>query len=65
MDIKVIKDIENMINWFLPIVSKFPRNFRYTLGVRLEEYQYSLLENIIQAQYSKKKNYLLEKGEKK
>jgi len=62
MDVKVINDIENLINWFLPIVTKFPRNFRYTLGNKLEEHLYSLLEDIIQAQYSKKKSYLLQKG---
>ena len=62
MDVKVIKDIENLINWFLPMVSKFPRNYRYTLGNRLEEHLYSVLEDVIQAQYSKKKNYFLQRG---
>lgn len=62
MDVKAIKDIESLINWFLPIVIKFPRNYRYTLGNKIEEHLYSLLECIIQAQYSKKKNYFLQKA---
>jgi len=62
MDVKVIQDIHKLINWFLPIVSKFPRNYRYTLGNRMEEHLYTLLESCIQAKYSKKKNYYLDKA---
>ena len=62
MEVKVIHLIHELINWFLPIVSKYPRNFRYTLGKRLEEHLFSLLENCIQAQYSKKKTYYLNKA---
>ena len=62
MEVKVIHLIHELINWFLPIVSKYPRNFRYTLGTRLEEHLFHLLENCILAQYSKKKVYYLNKA---
>ncbi len=61
MDVKVVKDIEKLINWSLPIITKFPRNYRFTLGTRIEERMYSILENSIEAQYSSKKDHLLHK----
>ena len=62
MDVKVIHLIHELINWFLPVVCKYPRNFRFTLGTRLEEHLFSLLENCIQAQYSQKKVYYLNRA---
>lgn len=62
MDVKVIHLIHKLLDWFLPIVSKYPRNFRYTLGTRLEGHLFNLLEYSILAQYSKKKVYYLNKA---
>jgi hypothetical protein len=62
MNVKVIHSIHELINWFLPIVSKYPRNMRYSLGTRIEENLFNTLENCITAQYSKKKVYYLNRA---
>lgn len=50
-----ITKTHDLIEWFLPIVSKFPRNQRYTLGVRIENNLFDILELLIQANYNKEK----------
>jgi len=50
-----ITKTHDLIEWFLPIISKFPRNQRYTLGERLENNLFDILELLIQANYRKEK----------
>jgi hypothetical protein len=45
----------DLIEWFLPIISGFPRNQRYTLGEKLENNLFDILELLIQANYQKEK----------
>ncbi len=51
----VITKTHDLIEWFLPILSKYPRNQRYTLGVRIENNLFDILELLIQANYQKEK----------
>ncbi len=62
MELPILRDIYQLINWFLPKISKFPRNYRYSLGLRIENNLYDLLETIITARFSKKKKHYLEKA---
>ncbi|MFC1571196.1 diversity-generating retroelement protein Avd [Candidatus Margulisiibacteriota bacterium] len=52
---KVITSTYDFIKWAVPHIAKFPRNQRYTLGERIENKLFSLLELLIEAQYSKDK----------
>lgn len=45
-DVKVINDTYRLLKWLLPIISKYPRNFRYSLGVRIENSMYDLLDHL-------------------
>ena len=56
----VITKTHDLIEWFLPHISKFPRNQRYTLGERLENNLFDVLELLIQANYRKEKSDKLE-----
>ncbi len=48
----VVDKVYELIKWMLPHVGRFPRSFRYTLGNRLEERLYDLLEELQLARYA-------------
>jgi len=59
---KVITSAYDFIEWEIPRIAKFPRNLRYTLGERIENKLFSLLDLLIEAQYSKDKANVLKKA---
>jgi hypothetical protein len=59
---KIITSAYDFIRWAIPHIAKFPRNQRYTLGDRIENKLFSLLELLIEAQYSKEKTNVLKKA---
>lgn len=59
---KVITCCYDFIKWVMPHIAKFPRNQRYTLGERIENKLFVLLEFLIEAQYSKDKIAILKKA---
>jgi hypothetical protein len=52
----------DLLKWLLPIVSRFPKDKRYTLGQRLENKLLDILELLLSANYSKDKLGLLRKA---
>jgi len=59
---KVITSAYDFIKWAIPHIAKFPRNQRYTLGERIENKLFCLLELLIEAQYSKDKANVLKQA---
>jgi hypothetical protein len=59
---KVITSTYDLIEWAIPHIAEFPRNQRYTLGERIENKLFLLLELLIEAQYSKDKIDALKKA---
>ena len=51
----VLTKTDDFIKWFLPKLEKFPRNYKFLFGDRLVQIQLDLLENLIEAYYSKDK----------
>lgn len=51
----VITKTDDFIQWFLPKVEKFPRNYKFLVGDRLVNIQLDLLENLIEAYYRRDK----------
>jgi len=49
-EIKIVNDTYNYIKWVLPIIAKYPRNYRYTLGTRIENTLYDFME-LLQKSY--------------
>jgi hypothetical protein len=60
--LKAIPKTYDLLKWLLPIISKFPKDKRYTLGQRLENKILDILELLLQANYSKVKDDLLKKA---
>ncbi len=51
----VITKTEDFIQWFLPKIDKFPRNYKFLFGDRIVEIQLDLLEQLIEAYFKKEK----------
>jgi hypothetical protein len=52
----------DLLKWLMPVISRFPRDKRYTLGQRLENKLLDVLELLLCANYSKDKLSLLKKA---
>jgi len=52
----------DLLKWLLPIVSRFPKDKRYTIGQRLENKLLDILELLLWANYSKDKLDILKKA---
>jgi hypothetical protein len=50
-----IAKLYDLLKWILPIISKFPKDKRYTLGQRIENKLLDILDLLICANYSKDK----------
>jgi len=46
-ELKIINDFYNLLKWYGNLLSKFPRNHRYALGLRIENTLYDILELLI------------------
>jgi hypothetical protein len=56
---KIVQDCHNLLLWLIPILDKFPRSRRFTIGERLENGALNLLTDLIEATYSKQKKTAL------
>lgn len=56
---KAIQDCHDLLLWLIPILDKFPRSRRFTLGERLENGLLKVLEDLVEAAYSKQKRQAL------
>ena len=60
-ELPIIQKTYDLIKWYVPILSRLPRDHRYGLGERMTHLLYELLEGLIQARYlNKNKLYRLE-----
>jgi len=59
-DLPVIQKTYDLIRWYVPILNRLPRNHRFTLGERMINRLYDLLEGFILARYSHHKLEQLE-----
>ena len=54
-DLPIIQNTYDLITWYVPILHRLPRDYRFTLGDRMIIGLYRLLENLIQARYTRDK----------
>ncbi len=52
-ELPIIQKTYDLIKWYIPILNRLPRNHRFTLGERIINNLYDLLEGLIQARYAK------------
>lgn len=54
-ELPIIQKTYDLIKWYVPILHRLPRDYRFTLGDRMIIGLYSLLEELIQARYTRDK----------
>ncbi len=59
-ELPVIQKTYDLILWYVPILQRLPRDHRYTLGDRMIESLYEMLEELITARYAREKLELLQ-----
>ncbi|MBS1787615.1 MAG: diversity-generating retroelement protein Avd [Acidobacteria bacterium] len=59
-ELPVIQKTYDLILWYVPILQRLPRDHRYTLGDRMIESLYLMLEELITARYAREKLELLQ-----
>ena len=52
---KAVQDCHDLLKWLIPLLDKFPRNRRFTLGERLENGLLQVLEGLVEAAYARDK----------
>ena len=53
-ELPIIQKTYDLIKYYIPILNRLPKAHRFTLGERIINNLYDLLEGLIQARYAKK-----------
>jgi hypothetical protein len=59
-ELPIIQATIDLIQWFVPLLNRLPRDHRFALGDRLVHGLYDLLEGLVAARYSSRKLKQLE-----
>lgn len=59
-ELPILQKMYDLILWYVPRLNKFPRDFKFMLGDRIQAQLYSILEGLIRARYATQKAELLE-----
>jgi four helix bundle protein len=59
-ELSVIQKCYDLVKWYVPIIERFPRVHKFTIGDRVINQLYSILENLIRAKFAKSKLAKLE-----
>jgi hypothetical protein len=59
-ELSVIQKTYDLICWYVPILNRMPRSHKFTLGDRMINGMYDLLDGLITARYAKDRIGLLE-----
>lgn len=54
-NLPIIQKTHDLIQWYVPILNRLPRDHKFTLGDRLISGLYDLLEGLIKARYARDK----------
>ncbi|MEK0183174.1 diversity-generating retroelement protein Avd [Microcoleus anatoxicus] len=58
-ELPIIQKTYDLIKWYVPILNRLPRDYKFTLGNRIIEGMYDFLEGLIIARYASDKLSLL------
>ncbi|MDA1053035.1 MAG: diversity-generating retroelement protein Avd [Planctomycetota bacterium] len=61
-EMKVIEKTYDLVVWSCQHIGKFPRSHRFTLGDRLEQRLYQVLEMLLRAKYDRERLVLLQQA---
>ena len=54
-ELPIIQKTHDLIQWYVPILNRLPRNHKFLLGDRIVSGLYNLLEGLIKVRFSKEK----------
>ena len=60
IDLQVIKKTYDLIKWYIPIINRMPKHYKFGVGDRIAGYLYDIMESLIIARYTKDKISILE-----
>jgi hypothetical protein len=60
-DLPIIQKTYDLIQWYIPILNRLPRDHKFMLGDRMINELYNLLDGLIQARYAVDKLSQLER----
>ena len=60
-----VQRCHELLAWLIPLLDTFPRNRRFTLGERLESGLIAVLENLVDATYSRDKREALARANRR
>ena len=52
--LEVVERAHALIAWLLPVVARFPKHHRFSLGTRIEARAYAVLEQLVRAAYAER-----------
>jgi hypothetical protein len=52
-ELPIIQKVYDFIKWYVPILNRLPRDHRFTLGERIIQQLYDVLEGCINARFTK------------
>ena len=61
-ELQIVSRVYDLILWTLNHTSKFPRDHRFTLGTRLEDALYGLLDDVLEAKFTQQKADILRRA---
>lgn len=59
-ELSIIQKTYDLIQWYVPLLNRLPRDHKFTLGDRMIGQLYDILEKLIRARYAKNKQAQLE-----
>jgi hypothetical protein len=60
-ELPIIQKTSDLIKWYIPILNKLPRAYKFNLGDRISSGLYDFLEGLLRARFAKEKQDLLTK----
>jgi len=54
-ELSIIQKTYDFVKWFVPILERLPRNYKFSLGDRITTGLYDLLEGLIRVRYARQK----------
>jgi len=61
-DLEILTRTYDLIMWTLNHTAKFPRSHRYSLGTRMEDRLYGLMDDLVEAKYTSQKGEILRRA---
>lgn len=59
-ELSIIQKTYDLLKWYIPILNRLPKDFRFSLGSRMSDTLYGLLENLLRAKFTQDKTLILE-----